>query len=345
MRALLLALLSAALFGASTPVSKLLLVDLTPPQLAGLLYLGAASGVGIKILLNRDGIFGGRIDARNVLRLAGAVLFGGVLGPLFLMKGLRLASAGSVSLWLNLEMVATALLGHMFFRDYLGRWGWMGAALIGAASMTLSWGEGSAGWQAGIFLALACLCWGLDNHWTALIDGLSPLQSTFWKGLVAGGTNFGIGLFLERLTAPPESIGLAIVAGALAYGASISLYITAAQALGASRSQMVFASAPFIGFTLSWTFLGEPLNALHGIAAVLQILGLISLFRERHSHHHVHEAMDHAHVHTHDDGHHDHLHPGTPASLRHSHRHAHKPIAHAHPHWPDLHHRHPHPRT
>jgi len=40
-----LALASAFLFGAATPLSKALLDSLTPFQLAGLLYLGAALGL------------------------------------------------------------------------------------------------------------------------------------------------------------------------------------------------------------------------------------------------------------------------------------------------------------
>ena len=43
----LLALASAALFGASTPVAKLLLGAIDPLMLAGLLYLGSGIGLGI----------------------------------------------------------------------------------------------------------------------------------------------------------------------------------------------------------------------------------------------------------------------------------------------------------
>ena len=42
-----------------------------------------------------------------------------------------------------------------------------------------------------------------------------------------------------------------LLVGTLAYGASIALYITAAQQLGATRAQMVFATAPFFGAGLS----------------------------------------------------------------------------------------------
>jgi len=96
-----IALLSALLFGAATPFSKILLAHLTPFQLAGLLYLGAAVGVLGIILRTRTFLVPWRMDRKNQLRLLGAVTFGGVLGPLALLGGLNLASAASVSMWLN----------------------------------------------------------------------------------------------------------------------------------------------------------------------------------------------------------------------------------------------------
>ncbi len=44
-QSILYALLAAALFGASTPVAKLLVGDMAPVLLCGLLYLG--SGIGL----------------------------------------------------------------------------------------------------------------------------------------------------------------------------------------------------------------------------------------------------------------------------------------------------------
>ena len=57
MYGLALALLSALLFGASTPASKWLLGSFEPFQLAGLLYLGAAAGMApIVVLERRNGV-------------------------------------------------------------------------------------------------------------------------------------------------------------------------------------------------------------------------------------------------------------------------------------------------
>lgn len=341
-RAVFLALASAALFGAATPASKALLEGLGALQLAGLLYLGAAAGVAPFALRHGGLALPARGDRRNRLRLGGAILAGGVAGPVLLLAGLQLADAASVSLWLNFELAATALLGALVFREHLGRAGWSGVAAALAAAVALSSPAGFAGAGAALLVLAACACWGLDNHLTALIDGITPSQSTFWKGLVAGAVNLALGLALGPFAGGGAHVAGALLVGALSYGASIVLYIRAAQALGATRAQGVFASAPFFGVALSVAFLGEPLHAMHAVSALLFAAAILLLARDRHSHEHVHEAMEHEHEHRHDDGHHAHVHPGLPAGARHSHAHRHEPLAHAHPHWPDLHHRHRH---
>ena len=337
-----LALLSAALFGAATPASKALLGSLTAFQLAGLLYLGAVLGVMAVVIRRRVWRWPWQMSSRNRRHLLGAVFFGGMLGPVLLLFGLKLASAASVAMWLNLEMVATAVLGRLFFHDHLGRYGWFGVAGIVAAGTLLSFAEGIAGVSAGLLVAAACTCWGLDNHFTALIDGITPSQSTLWKGLVAGSVNLLIGITLDPYDASVMVTSGALFVGIFAYGASITLYITAAQGMGATRAQMFFASAPFFGVALSAVALGESISVLQIMAGGLLVISLPALFRDRHHHEHVHEAMAHEHSHRHDDGHHTHAHPGLAPSIRHSHWHEHESIKHAHPHWPDLQHRHRH---
>jgi drug/metabolite transporter (DMT)-like permease len=342
MRPLFLALLSAALFGAATPASKALLTDLSPFQLAGLLYLGAALAVA-PVAWGQ-----GRLrlpavnDRRNRIRLFGAVIAGGIAGPVLLLLGLRLAGAATVSLWLSFEVVATAALGAFVFREPLGRLGWIGVATAVAGAAVLAVPGEQAGILACLLVLAACLCWGIDNHLTALIDGITPSESTCWKGLVAGVTNLSLGVTFEPFSASALNVIGALAVGGLSYGASIALYISAAQALGATRAQVAFSSAPIFGVALSVAWLGESLGIGHGAAAVLFAAAIALLMFERHAHRHAHQAMRHEHAHRHDDGHHLHSHPGLPSGTRHSHAHEHEPMVHAHPHWPDLHHRHPH---
>lgn len=336
-----LGLVSACLFGAATPASKALLHNVQPQALAGLLYLGAAIGVLPILFRERTFCLPWRAGGRTITLLVGAILLGGVFGPWFLLLGLRTARSGSVSLLLNLELVATILLGHLVFRERLTSRGWLAAAGTLLAAVLLALGEGSSGLFSGLLVGAACLCWGFDNHLTALIDGITPAQTTLWKGLVAGLFNLVIGGFVLSGLGSGVTIVWALGVGALSYGISVMLYITAAQGLGASRSQMVFSTAPFFGLLFSLVFLGESLTSPQIIAAFIIIGSLVLLFREQHGHVHRHDRMIHEHWHRHDDAHHSHEHDSLPVTF-HTHRHNHEPAEHEHTHWPDLHHRHDH---
>lgn len=338
----LLAVVAAGLFGAATPASKVLLRQLPPFQLAGVLYLGAALGVLPVVVGRRAARWPWQTGRRNRLRLLGAVVCGGVCAPVCLLLGLRLAPAASVSLWLNLELAATAVLGHLLFHDHLGRQGWVGVAGALAAGALLCAGEGIAGLQAGLLVAAACLCWGIDNHLTALIDGMHPAETTLWKGLAAGTVNLVVGVLVQPYAGSLLATSTAVGLGALSYGASITLSITAAQSLGATRGQMIFASAPFWGMALSAGVLGETISPVQLIAAAVLAGSLALVFRDQHGHAHDHDAIAHTHAHQHDDDHHDHAHPEEATPPRHAHWHEHVPLSHVHPHWPDLHHRHRH---
>lgn len=336
----LLAALSAALFGMAAPLGKILLRDTHPFLLAGLLYLGASAGLLPVVLARGELGFLLRLDSANRLRLSGAVILGGMAGPVLLLSGLRLASASSVSLWLNFELIATAVLGFLFFRDYLGPRGWFGVCLALVSGVMLAINEGSPGLLSALFVVSACVCWGFDNHFTALIDGISATQSTFIKGLFAGSVNTAAGLYFSANAAHGTVVLPALMLGAVSYGASIVLYIISAQKLGAIRSQIIFSGAPFSGVLFAVLFQGENVSILQGASFVLLVLSIAAMSYDRHAHLHEHEATEHTHLHRHDDMHHTHVHD---ADVQyHEHMHKHEKATHSHPHWSDMHHRHEH---
>jgi drug/metabolite transporter (DMT)-like permease len=241
-----------------------------------------------------------------------------------------------------LELVFTAVLGQIFFHDHLGKTGWLGLGGIFAASIMLTGGGGRTAVESGLLVALACLFWGLDNHFTALIDGITPAESTFWKGIAAGSVNLGIGMATSPYAASWQTTGAALIAGVFCYGISIAFYITASQRLGATRGQMFFSAAPFFGMALSALVLGENIGAIQIGAACLFVGSLALFFAGRHGHAHLHVSRTHAHWHWHDDGHHGHARPGSVPDRSHVHEHDHEKLEHSHPHLPDLHHRHDH---
>jgi len=338
--AIILALVSAALFGITTPVNKFLLSDINPFFLAGLLYLGASIGLFPVIIARGELPYLFNLNRSNKLRLSGSIILGGILGPIFILSGLQSASASSVSLWLNLELAATTVLGFLFFKDFLGVKGWIAAALALISGLILTVNEGHSGILSAILVGSACICWGFDNHFTALIDGISAVQSTFMKGLFAGTLNTAAGYYLSDKPVPYEFILYALLLGSISYGISIVLYIISAQKLGAIRSQIIFSSAPFFGVFFSMLFLSESISKLQIVSFSLFVFSIILFMFEKHEHYHHHHKLEHTHFHRHDDMHHEHNHDIKISY--HEHLHQHEEDEHAHPHWPDMHHRHKH---
>lgn len=341
--AIITGILSGFLFGIATPLSKMLLTGLNSFQLAGLLYLGAALAM-IPLIMRQGRQIKMLFKSGSKTKTLGIIFFGGFLGPLLLMVGLNTTNAASVSIWLNMELVATAILGVMIFKDSIDRFTWIGVILTVSAGLVTSLGEGVSGITSALLITAACFCWGIDNHLTALTDGASPQAVTFVKGIVAGSVNFSIGCMMSGLTIQFANVSTGLVVGAFSYGISIVLYVISAQNIGATRGQILFSTAPLWGVILSYVFLKEHVQWEHLISIVLLIISVVMTSVLTHRHQHVHSALEHIHFHRHVDGHHDHEHDND-VFLRdkwHIHSHIHDAITHEHSHYPDLHHRHKH---
>lgn len=341
-----LGIASAALFGASTPLAKLLLGQVDPWMLAGLLYLG--SGIGLSAVhFGRRGF--GIAPPEAPLRrtdlpwLAAIILAGGVLGPLLLMLGLSVTPASSAALLLNVEGLATMAIAWIVFREHTDRRIVLGAFLILAGAILLSW-QGAAdgvGWGA-LAIAGACIAWGTDNNLTRKLSAADPVQIATLKGLAAGTVNLCLALWHGAALPPVLPLAAGGLVGFFGYGLSLVLFIVALRHLGSARTGAYFSTAPFIGAVLALLLFGEPVTTRLIGAAILMGGGLWLHLVEHHEHEHEHEAMEHEHAHVHDE-HHQHAHgPGDPPGEPHVHVHQHARLVHRHPHYPDLHHRHPH---
>ena len=344
-RGTLYGLSAAVLFGASTPVSKLLLPHVSPLMLAALLYLGAA---GLLTIFRGLSVIGGhqspeaRLRGSDAAMLCGVVAFGGVLGPLAMLFGLVRISALTGSLLLNLEAVFTILLAVVVFHEHLDREGVIASVIIILGAVLLSYQPGIV---EGTFMGVvaitgACFCWAIDNNLSQRLSLRDPVTIVQVKGAGAGVTSLALALATgHTLPAPAYLIG-ALALGCLSYGASLVCVMLALRHLGAAREAAWFSTAPFIGALLSVAIFGALPTRLEAMGMVFMVAGIFLLVRERHSHAHTHQAVEHDHLHIHDD-HHRHAHEG-PVLEPHAHLHRHDPITHEHPHASDLHHRHRH---
>lgn len=341
MRAIAQALAAAALFGASTPAAKVLVGEMHPVLLAGLLYAGSGIGLALWLAVRREQV--AALRRADLPWLGGAILAGGIVAPVLLMFGLSRIGASSASLLLNLESAFTALLAWFVFRENFDRRIALGMLLIVAGGMLVSAGPGALdGSPVGAAaIAAACLAWALDNNLTRRVAAADAVTITCVKGLAAGAVNLAIAFAMLEVPWPGmgSAAGSALV-GLLGYGVSLALFVGALRELGAARTGAYFAVAPFVGVALSLLFLGEAPAPLFWLAAALVALGVWLHVSERHEHEHLHEPMEHEHRHVHD-AHHQHPHdPAWDGKEPHAHRHRHERLLHKHPHYPDLHHRH-----
>jgi len=340
-----LAILSAALFGVSPVLCKMLIGDMSPALLAGLLYLG--SGIGLQLLLfcqRRNSVRElGLISLRNRLKLLGAIICGGVAAPLCLTYGIKYGAASEVTLLLNLETVATTLISWLVFKEYIGPRVWAGKILILlAASIIVFRMEGAPSLSiSGLLVVFACIFWGVDNNLTRDVEELPATVLAGMKGLGAGVFTTFMALLFTSGRATSLQVSGALTIGALSYGLSLVLFVEALRRIGSARTSTFFAVGPFIGTLLSIVMLGERPPAPYWFAAALMLGGVFILYREQHRHLHTHEAITHHHTHCHDE-HHQHDHEGMGIKEAHDHIHTHGPITHIHGHWPDIHHRHGH---
>ncbi|MFM9916987.1 MAG: EamA family transporter [Rhizobacter sp.] len=346
------ALGAALLFGASTPLAKLLVGDMPALLLAGLLYLG--SGLGLTAVLAAQWLrarSSGQtprhlsIPRHEIPWLVGAIAFGGVLAPALLMLGLTQTSGAAASLLLNVEGVLTAVIAWLVFKENVDRQIVLGMAAIVAGGVLLSWTPGGSTFFSPGSLSIlgACLCWAIDNNLTRKVSTNDAMFVAALKGLAAGTFSTAVALVSGASWPALPTVGASLLVGFFGYGLSLTLFVVGLRMLGTARTGAYFCVAPLFGVGISLAIWPGAPGPLFWPAAGLMALGVWLHVRERHVHQHAHEPLEHAHEHRHDE-HHQHAHDFEwNGKEPHLHLHRHEVLTHRHPHYPDIHHRHAHP--
>lgn len=343
-------LAAAALFGASAPIAKLLLERMGAVTLAALAYCGGGLALMCAWVVRRAR--SNTHDLRTslpwthaeILSMTGAIIAGGVLAPTVLFWSLSQLPAGNAALLLNFEGLLTAVLAALLFHEAVDRRVWLAMALMIIAGGVLSAADTAARLSIIPTLAviLACGLWALDNNLTRAVSHRDALGIAALKCVVAGSTNSMIAFALGGTSAMSAATLLSgLTLGALSYGLSLVLFVSALAHLGSARTAAHFGTAPFFGAALAVALLDEPVTASLLVAIGLTAPSTWLVLSERHSHIHTHERIEHDHLHEHDE-HHLHEHDGDEGPAPHRHRHKHEPLTHDHAHLPDLHHRHGH---
>lgn len=276
-KGILLAVLAAALYALNSPLSKLLLDYMPSTLMAGILYIGAGFGMGV-IALVRRARKTERIEEKITkaeLPYTIAMIVFDIAAPILFLLGLSYTTAANASLLNNFEIVATAIIALMVFKERISARLWLGIMFVTASCVLLSFEDISAlKFSVGsLFILLACVCWGIENNCTRKLSSKDPLEIVLLKGIFSGLGSVVIGLSLgERITAL-WSVFAVLGVGFVAYGLSIFFYVYAQRLLGAARTSAYYAIAPFIGTLLSLVVFLDIPRGIFFVALGLMIVG------------------------------------------------------------------------
>ena len=282
-KAVVFAILAAALYALNSPFSKLLLRDVPPTMMAGFLYLGAGVGMGLLGLIRARG---NRREApltrRDLPYTLGMVVLD-IAAPIFLMLGLKSTTAANASLLNNFEIVATSLIAMLLFREKIGRRLWLAIGLITLSSLLLSLEDAdSLRFSTGsLFVLMACVCWGLENNCTRMLSRGDPLEVVVIKGFGSGLGSVIIALAVRERFPALAHMALILLLGFVAYGLSIYFYVYAQRDLGAAKTSAYYAVAPFIGVVLSFLIFRALPGPLFFLALAIMAAGTWLVNREQ----------------------------------------------------------------
>ncbi len=274
---ILWAVLAAALYAISSPVSKILLVQIPATMMAALLYLGAGIGMSIISLFRHHTrkITCEMKLTKKELPFIAAMIILDIAAPIFLMLGLSLSSPANVSLLNNFEIAATSLIAYFIFKEAITKRIWIGICLITIASIILSMKDiSSLSFSIGsLFVLLACICWGFENNCTRTLSVKDPLQIVIIKGFGSGLGSLLISIILKETSTNVTYMIGTLFLGFLSYGLSIYFYIYAQRDLGAAKTSAYYAISPFIGVAISFLFFLELPTLSFIIALLIMIIG------------------------------------------------------------------------
>lgn len=281
----LLVLLAGTLFGLCVPFSKVLIGDIEPIMMAGLLYAGATIFTGAWFAIRRATYLRSeqkKMERSDIMYLMGSTLFGAIAAPILLMVGLKWTAGSDASLLLNLEGVMTAVIAVAFFHDKGGYRLWLALAAMTMASTLLSYTPGGGfGGNGALLIVLSMLCWGVDNNFMQKISHLDPVKLSTIRSGIAASFSLSLALVLYGGQELVVALAFAMIIGAVSYGLSNVLFFIGLRNLGASRTGTFFSVGPYAAAMAAIPLLGESVTTQLVIAGLLMAAGTIMLTRER----------------------------------------------------------------
>jgi drug/metabolite transporter (DMT)-like permease len=292
------ALTAALLFGASTVLNKVVLVEVHPLLVAGAIYLTA----GIVLSMIRISPLYGRIlslletptstetsiGLKDYVVLSFVVLFGSVIAPYLYMYGLNETTAINASFLSNSEPLFTALLALTVLKErgeineYLG----FLIVALGAIFLTTN-GEFHKLTLSGeifgnLLIVTACFSWGIDNNLSRVLSIKKDIILITALKCLSGGIILLLLSFPLKVDVqiPLTALPYLFSVGAFSIGFSVLFFLFALREIGAMKTGAIFSTASLFGALTAFLVLKETFTPIQLTAGITMLIGVLLMYRK-----------------------------------------------------------------
>jgi len=278
------AILAAIMFGSVSTLAKPLVSTVNPLFLAAMIYL--ISAVTLTPLAHKQKFPSTR---RNYLLILAISLSGAVIAPSLFFVGLMHASASDAALIANGETFFSVLLAIVFFKERLGKIGYVAAMLILAGMIIVTTDLNFAGFTLqqihyqDWLLIISMLFWGIDNNLSRILAEKVDVAKIAQIKSAIGGTImlliaiFGFGVPINIQTSQIVPI---LVLGIAGFAASLYFFMQSLKRINTVRTSLIFSLSSVFGLAAASVFLQEQISWYQILAASIMILGMYVMNRK-----------------------------------------------------------------
>ncbi|KAF5079820.1 DMT family transporter [Methanobacterium aggregans] len=291
-------IVATLLFGIWNTFNKILLEDLDPIALSAIVYCIAGAFLfiirfsplnnRIMSFLDADCNAETHISRRDYLILLVTAVSGSVIAPIIYLNGLKLITAVTASLLMNVEILFIILIGVFFLRESLKRKDILGFICLVTGTVFLAVNGSPGNFSAGltgnlgtILVIVAAFFWSIDTSLSKFLSGkrdllfVSALKCSI-GGLILLSLSIVLG---SSFSVPLNHVPYLLFIGLVSIGFSFVLVYFAIRQIGSTRTGSLFSLSALFGAIFAFAILNEPFTIFQLVFGLLMLLGVFILYK------------------------------------------------------------------
>ncbi|TBR09198.1 MAG: DMT family transporter [Candidatus Nitrosotenuis sp.] len=278
------AVLAAIMFGSVSTLAKPLVSTVNPLLLSSMIYLIAAAT--LTPLAQKQSF---PASKKNYLLILAISLCGAVIAPSLFFVGLTHASASDAALIANGEVFFSVLLAIAFFKERLGKIGYLSTALILTGMIIVTTDLNFSDFTLeqlhyqDMLLILSMLFWGIDNNLSRIlaqkinVAKIAQIKSAIGGAIMLAIAIFGFGVPISIQSAQIMPI---LVLGIVGFAASLYFFMQSLKRINTVRTVLIFSMSSVFGMVAASVFLQEQISWYQVVAAGIMVFGVYMMNRK-----------------------------------------------------------------